>query len=87
MDKPKENPSFTKKHGGDDVRKNHKGADHADYSKFDREHPHKNTGPGAGYKGVGKPSKQGGDDVRKSHPHADKADYSKFERKHPHQGK
>lgn len=86
--KPKEDPSFTKKHGGHDVRKNHPGGGNADYAKNTKDHPFLNTGPGAGYKNVGKASKQGGDDPRKSHPAGgENVNYGNFDKKHPHQGK
>jgi hypothetical protein len=86
MKKAKENPSFTKPQGKPDTRKDHPGGgEKVDYGKYDREHPHRNTGPGAGYKKVGQASKQGGEDSR-SHG-SEKVDYSKFEKKHPHQGK
>lgn len=76
-----EDKSFTKPMGGDDVRKNHNG-EKVNYEKgYDREHPHRNTGPGAGWSQVGQKSKQGAE----NRPPMPKQDRNPG--KHPHQGK
>lgn len=74
-----EDKSYTKPFGGDDVRKNHK--DNVDYGKYEREHPHKTSGPGGGWSEVGQKSKQGAE----NRPPMPKQDRNPG--KHPHQGK
>jgi hypothetical protein len=75
MKKCNEDCAVTKQVGGDDVRQ------HGVSKKCDREHPHRNTGPGAGWKEVGQKSKQGAE----NRPPMPKQDRNPG--KHPHQGK
>lgn len=83
----KEIPSFTKQHGNQGAERKESA-----YKKKspDREHPFKNTGPGAGYRNVGNTAKnpseyptKGLGEERKESSYKRKDPY----RNHPHQGK
>lgn len=78
--KANENKSYTRPMGNDDVRKNH--SDNVNYGSYERNHPHRNTGPGGGWKQQGQEPSFAKTEKRPPMPKQDRNPG-----KHPHQGK